>query len=414
MSDCLDLIRNLTCDGWPRIVMTLFSLTALLAVPTAAIAFLQSPDAPSPATGTAQVVAQGVLPVEAGELVWQIVERTGPLPANADTLTSDLGFLVVESGVLLVDDLTSGVQFRLPAGEAMVTGAGDEQIRAALGADPARYRELTLVDAATESAPEDATRLFTSDPFIGTGDRHDVDLLQDTLAAGAQLTLPAGALPTLVLVRTGAADIALASGDILSLGAGEAVSLTGDVQVTAAGDGATVAVVSVGPVVPSLAQAAATPASARQIVEAPDVTATAAAQTPHMATPAPTTDEPASGPGAEDEAPVELAGSVDSDGDGLDDARESELGTDPLLWDTDGDGVSDGEEVTAGTDPLVVEGATSDASNVDSDADRLADADEVAVGTDPANPDSDGDGYYDGDEVNLGTDPLDPASFPAG
>src|SRR5215207_4056063 len=412
-------VGNGTPGRWPRIVVACVMLTALLAAPTAVRAFLQSPDEPSPATGTAQVVAQGVMAVEAGDLVWQIVERTGPLPANADTLTSDLGFLVVESGVLLVDDLTSGVQFRLPAGEAMVTGAGDEQIRAALGADPARYRELTLVDAATESAPEDATRLFTSDPFVGTGARHDVDLLQDTLATGAQLTLPAGTLPTLVLVRTGAADIALASGDIISLGAGEAVSLTGGVQVTAAGEGAGIAVVSVGPIVPSLAQAAATPASGRRIVEAPDATATAAAPTPHMATPAPTTDEEASGPLAEDEAPVEIAGSVDNDGDGLDDASESELGTDPLLWDTDSDGFSDGEEVAAGTDPLDPESvpvsadAAPGGSSLDSDADRLVDVDEAAVGTDPNNPDSDGDGYYDGDEVNLGTDPLDPASFPA-
>jgi len=383
------------------------------------MAFLQSPDASSPASGTAQVVAQGVMAIDARDVAWQIVERTGPLPANADTLTSDLGFLVVESGVLLVEDLTSGMQFRLPAGETMVTDAGNEQIRAALGADPALYHELSLVDA-TGSVAEDATLLFTSDTFPGTGARHDVDLLQDTLAAGAQMAIPAGPLPTLVLVRTGAADIATEAGDIISLGVGEAVSLTGVVQVTAAGEGASIAAVSVGPVVPSLAQAAATPASGRQIVEVPDPTATTAAQTPQIATPAPTTDEQASGPVAEDEAPVEIAGSVDSDGDGLDDATESELGTDPLLWDTDSDGVSDGEEVAAGTDPLdpasvpVRADAAPGGSSLDSDADRLADVDEAAFGTDPNNPDSDGDGYYDGDEVNLGTDPLDSTSFPAG
>ena len=44
---------------------------------------------------------------------------------------------------------------------------------------------------------------------------------------------------------------------------------------------------------------------------------------------------------------------TDSDGDGLTDAREAELGTDPALTDTDGDGLSDGEEVDfLGTDPL--------------------------------------------------------------
>src|SRR5215212_8454812 len=421
-----------------RTIMASACLTVLLAAPAAVMAFRQSPDEPSPASGTAQVVAQGVMPIDATDLVWQIVERTGPLPANAATLTSALGFLIVESGVLLVEDRTSGVQVRLPAGEAMVTDARDEQIRIGLGADAAIYRELTLVGAATASGAEDENLLFRSDPFTGPGARHDVDLVQDTLAAGTQMAIPAGALPTLVLVRTGAADIALESGDIISLGAGEAVSLPGSLQVTAAGEGAAVAVVLIGPIVPPLAQAVATPAAGRRISEAPNATPTAGAQPAQIATPAPATvdrdgdgtsqstsggaqetvslspGEQGSEPVIDAEAPVETAGPTDSDGDGLGDASESELGTDPLVWDTDGDGVSDGEEVTAGTDPLVAEEAAADGSSVDSDADRLADADEVAVGTDPTSPDSDGDGYYDGDEVTLGTDPLDPASFPAG
>ncbi len=43
----------------------------------------------------------------------------------------------------------------------------------------------------------------------------------------------------------------------------------------------------------------------------------------------------------------------DTDGDGLTDAEERELGTDPLLRDTDDDGFSDEEELNLwGTDPL--------------------------------------------------------------
>jgi hypothetical protein len=43
----------------------------------------------------------------------------------------------------------------------------------------------------------------------------------------------------------------------------------------------------------------------------------------------------------------------DADADGLDDALEETLGTDPALADTDGDGLSDGEEVNVlGSDPL--------------------------------------------------------------
>ena len=43
---------------------------------------------------------------------------------------------------------------------------------------------------------------------------------------------------------------------------------------------------------------------------------------------------------------------VDTDGDGLEDGREEELGTDAGKADTDGDGINDGQEVTDGTDPL--------------------------------------------------------------
>ena len=43
---------------------------------------------------------------------------------------------------------------------------------------------------------------------------------------------------------------------------------------------------------------------------------------------------------------------LDSDGDGLSDAQEASLGTDPLVVDTDAGGVADGTEVAMGTDPL--------------------------------------------------------------
>src|SRR5262245_6919505 len=42
---------------------------------------------------------------------------------------------------------------------------------------------------------------------------------------------------------------------------------------------------------------------------------------------------------------------VDTDGDGLNNDAECDLGSDPTLADTDGDGVSDGDEVKQGTDP---------------------------------------------------------------
>ncbi len=114
----------------------------------------------------------------------------------------------------------------------------------------------------------------------------------------------------------------------------------------------------------------------------------------------------------------------DTDGDGLTDGQEYyEYGTDPLVADTDGDGLSDGDEVLVyGTDPLnpdtdgdgLSDGDEvliyrTDPLNPDSDGDGLSDYDEIYVyGTDPNNPDTDGDGFTDGQEIEMGTDPLDP------
>lgn len=94
-------------------------------------------------------------------------------------------------------------------------------------------------------------------------------------------------------------------------------------------------------------------------------------------------------------------GPLDSDGDGLSDVRESELGTDPYDPDTDQDQLSDGDEVlTALTDPL----------NPDTDYDGLQDGAEVHTHqTNPCERDTDNGGVADGHEViEDGTNPLDP------
>ncbi len=99
--------------------------------------------------------------------------------------------------------------------------------------------------------------------------------------------------------------------------------------------------------------------------------------------------------------PVLLLAGCDTDGDGLSNGEEKDLGTDPDLADTDGDGVDDGEEVEDGTDPL----------DPDADGDGLDDGQEKEAGTDPELADTDGDGYDDGDEVAEGSDPTDDESL---
>ncbi len=118
-----------------------------------------------------------------------------------------------------------------------------------------------------------------------------------------------------------------------------------------------------------------------------------------------------------------ILGDADYDKDGLTNARERELGTDPWNPDTDGDGLSDGDEVYKyKTDPLKQD-TDGDGLNdydeiftyktnpnaADSDNDGLNDGEEIARKTDPLNPDTDGDGLIDGDEViKYQTDPLNP------
>ncbi len=73
---------------------------------------------------------------------------------------------------------------------------------------------------------------------------------------------------------------------------------------------------------------------------------------------------------------VVISGMLDTDGEGLFDVEENEIGTSITNPDTDGDGLTDYEEVRV-------------------------------YGTDPLNPDTDGDGLNDGDEVHkYRTNPL--------
>jgi len=114
-------------------------------------------------------------------------------------------------------------------------------------------------------------------------------------------------------------------------------------------------------------------------------------------------DKDSDGDGLSDKLEKELGTDrkkADSDGDGLSDGAEyNQHKTNPLVADTDGDGIKDGDEVnTYKTDPL----------KADSDGDGLKDGDEINKHkTDPIKADTDGDGLKDGDEINKHkTDPL--------
>ena len=131
---------------------------------------------------------------------------------------------------------------------------------------------------------------------------------------------------------------------------------------------------------------------------------------------------------------------LDTDGDGLTDIIEGEIGTDPENPDTDGDGENDFNEIGDPSNPTdtdgdgiidALEASTNDqdgdgvndeedpantdpcipnltAGNCDQDNDGLTNDEENTIGTDPTNPDTDDDGFGDGEEATNGSDPLDP------
>jgi len=133
----------------------------------------------------------------------------------------------------------------------------------------------------------------------------------------------------------------------------------------------------------------------------------------------------------------------DTDGDGLSDDQEAQLGSNPAEGDTDGDGYNDAEEVnvlksnptqadagavekrieetnrrlstvsstrsvtSSPTTPSQPEAPAAATPSPDADGDGLTIEQERNVGTDPNNTDTDGDGLTDRQEVETyKTDPL--------
>lgn len=85
------------------------------------------------------------------------------------------------------------------------------------------------------------------------------------------------------------------------------------------------------------------------------------------------------------------------------DSAPSDSTTPTAGVDTDGDGLTDAEETALGTDPTVT----------DTDKDGLTDREEVKVFfTDSRNPDTDSDGYLDGLEVKNGFNPNGEGKLP--
>ncbi len=366
----------------------------LLALSTVSVATVLAqgfgPAGPSAQTGHASVTASGSSQIGEPSARWHITRHvTADTPI--DFQTAQQGFVIVENTPLLVS-INGDAGTRVAGGESISIPGGSTFSISGFGA-PDTFLFMQLLPESGQQLSGANDRLLTSASFDIEPGNYDVDLVRDVLTETEDGKLPGGIAPTAIYVLIGEIEVNSARGTT-NLYQGESATFDGELTVTAIADGSVYYAGFVGAALPEVA-------------------------TPIPPTPEPATPEPEPEPTAVPEDPT------DTDGDGLTDVREAELGTDPNNPDTDDDGISDGDEVYVHmTDPLnsdtdgdwLYDGGelikNTDPNNPDSDNDGLTDGQEYYVfNTDPANPDTDGDGVNDGDEIRNGTDPLDPNSF---
>jgi hypothetical protein len=461
----------------------------------------------SPATGHAQVIAQGVATPPGATIGWRVDVNHALQPERATTARRPAGFILATGGAIGVTDAAGNLLARLAPGEAIWTGAMERWAVVSLERGPVDYFEIALVPA-SRLAPNGMDS--AGEPFAPpAGEAFDVDLIRDVLQRDEESTVSTGEAPALLLVTRGTVFVASADGAVEEVGNRGVLPIAGDTVVTGASRGPAAFVVArLGTAVPEqivLMEEQATPratpvavldatpvhdaAAAASIslmaficppayegtsftIDCPDAAEgvrfalkredgailsdfvnpagmvsfagiapgdyTFAAEIPRAATAsrASCLNQAAremTGPMARNRTTVSLEAvdivecvwfvlpgvdelpeapqpgsdpdELDTDGDGLSDAREEALGTDPLLADSDGDGLSDQDEIDVyGTDPL----------RRDTDGDGLDDAEELlSLGANPLLADTDGDGIDDAEEIAAGSDPLNLESVPA-
>ena len=192
---------------------------------------LQTGEIFSPASGHAQVIAQGVaaLPEEG---LWRTVFHSIEPGGAAELPAGGPGFLLVDTGGVLLDG--AGEPVLLAPSEASFHGDGAARLTP-VGERPAGLFAIDLVPPEAAQEAGDGIPVFAGEPFATPAGARDLDLVRDLLEPGEATTVIGNEAPVLVLVTLGAVQVEATDGSSAPLRVGEAATFVGDVVITAEG-----------------------------------------------------------------------------------------------------------------------------------------------------------------------------------
>jgi hypothetical protein len=215
-----------------RSTLALVLVLALVLMPLAGIVRAwQEGEIFSPASGHAQVIAQGV-----GELspdsAWRVVFHSVAPGTPVDLRAGGAGFLLTDTGGVVAT--VAGQETLLAPAEAAFVDDADVSL-AAVGNRAAGVFTVEAVAADQAGDAGTGIAVFAGDQFAAPAGTRDLDLVRDRLEPGESTTVVGAQAPVLVLVTLGSVSAQAADGTTADLQVGEAATLSGDVVITAAG-----------------------------------------------------------------------------------------------------------------------------------------------------------------------------------
>ena len=220
------------CRG-RRIRIALVLACALCSLPGLSIVAraLQSGEIFSPASGHAQVIAQGVATLP-GEVAWRVVFHSIDPGGAAELSAGGPGFVLVDTGGVVVEE--GGRSALLAPAEAAFHATSTSRLNP-VGERPTGVFAIDLVPPDAVDDAGDGIPVYAGDPFPAPSRTRDVDLVRDLLEPGESTTVIGNESPVLVLVTLGAVRAEATDGSAASLRVGEAGTFSGDVVLTAEG-----------------------------------------------------------------------------------------------------------------------------------------------------------------------------------